>query len=469
MNRREWLRRCTIGAGGTGLPLLAGVWTEQSFAAVPSSEGDSPVFAARKLGQSPEGVERGKLPPLKITDVRTILTAPAAIRLVVVKVLTSEPGLYGLGCATFTQRARVVATAVDGYLKPFLLGKNPLQIEDIWQSSFVSSYWRNGPVLGNALSGVDMALWDILGKRAGLPVYQLFGGKCRNAVDTYRHAGGRTFEEVEERVRAYLDQGYRHVRVQITVPGMATYGSGGPVGGGQSEGTPRQRIWEPKPYVVLVPRLFEHLRKKLGDEVELLHDVHERVPPILAIQLAKDLEKYRPFFLEDPFSPEDVGYFEHLRKQTSTPIAMGELFNNPQEWTGLVARRLIDFIRIHISQVGGLTMARKIAAMCEFFAVRTAWHGPGDVSPVGHAANVHLDLATPNFGIQEARQFTQAEQDVFPGCPALKDGYYTVSDRPGLGIDLDEKLAGKFPIKDDRPFDLQWGNLRRRDGASSKP
>ncbi len=218
-----------------------------------------------------------------------------------------------------------------------------------------------------------------------------------------------------------------------------------------------------------VPKLFEFLRKQLGDEVELLHDMHERVPPILAIQLAKDLEPYRLFFLEDPLSPEDVGYFSNMRQQTSTPIAMGELFNNPNEWVPLVSGRLIDFIRIHLSQVGGLTMARKVAALCEFFGVRTAWHGPGDVSPVGHAANVHLDLAVPNFGIQESRQFTTAEQEVFPGCPVLKDGYYYANDRPGWGIDLDEKLAAKFPITDEPSFDMRWGNLRRRDGTSTKP
>jgi len=305
-----------IGAGAAGLPLVAGGLSRAPLPAAPA-------------------VERQKLPPLKITDVKAILTAPARIRLVVVKVLTSEAGLYGLGCATFTQRARVVATAVDQYLKPFLVGKDPLQIEDIWQSSFVSSYWRNGPVLGNALAGVDIALWDILGKRARLPLYQLFGGKCRSAVAVYRHASGRTFEEVAERARAYLEQGYRHVRVQVAVPGLATYGAADKAekkGEATPGERPRTRPWEPRPYVLLVPRLFEHLRKKLGDKVELLHDVHERVPPILAIQLAKDLEQYRPFFLEDPFSPEDIGYFEHLRKQTSTPIAMGELFNNPREW-----------------------------------------------------------------------------------------------------------------------------------------
>jgi mannonate dehydratase len=449
MDRREWLKWSTIGAGTIG---LSGVARD---------------CAAR--GAELAGSGRRGLTPLKITDVQAILTAPANIRLVVVKVTTNEPGLYGLGCATFTQRARAVETAVNQYLKPFLIGKNPLEIEDIWQSSFLSSYWRNGPVLGNALSGVDQALWDILGKRTNVPVFQLFGGKCRRAVDTYIKASGENLEQVEEATRRQMERGYRYVRVHVAVPGYFTYGARGDDGDTKTPVNQRTRLWEPAPYVRIVPRLFEHLRKQLGDEVELLHDVHERVPPILAMQLAKDLEQFHPFFLEDPFSPEDVAYFAHLRRQTSTPIAMGELFNNPNEWLPLVSDRLIDFIRIHISQVGGLTMARKIAALCEFFAVRTAWHGPGDVSPVGHAANVHLDIACPNFGIQEAKEFTQAEQDVFPGCPQLKDGYYWLNDSPGLGIDLDEKLAAKFPVTDDPPFDMYWGNLRRQDGSVVKP
>jgi mannonate dehydratase len=451
MDRRQLLKWIGLGAGAVSLPCLA----------------------AERLGSAEQTAAQAASPGnpslLKITDIKTILTAPAGIRLVVVKVFTNEPGLYGLGCATFTQRARAVETAVNQYLRPFLIGKDPLRIEDIWQSAFVSSYWRNGPVLGNALSGVDMALWDILGKRAGLPVYQLLGGKCRNAVDTYVHARGDTFQEVEQSLRQYMERGFRTIRVQVTVPRLATYGMKARPEEIRRESNNRVQPWDPKPYVRLVPKLFEYLRKHVGDEVELLHDVHERVPPILAIQLAKDLESYRLFFLEDPLSPEDVGYFAQLRQQTSTPLAMGELFNNPNEWLPLVSGRLIDFIRIHLSQVGGLTMSRKVAALCEFFGVRTAWHGPGDVSPVGHAANVHLDLACPNFGIQEARQFTQAEHDVFPGCPLLKDGYYHASDKPGLGIDLDEKLAAKFPVTDEPSFDMRWGNLRLRDGTIAKP
>jgi mannonate dehydratase len=446
MERRDWLKFAGLGAAA-GWPMLGGA----------AAQAGPPLAALRRLGN------------LKIFDVKTILTAPAGIRLVVVKVATNEPGLYGLGCATFTQRARVVETAIDKFLKPFLISKDPRRIEDIFQSGFVSSYWRNGPVLGNALSGVDMALWDILGKQANMPVYQLLGGKCREAVDTYRHASGRSFLEVEAAVQRYLQQGYRHVRIQVAVPGFSTYGSAAASAASPFPPHMRTEVWEPGPYVRIVPRLFEHIRHRIGDKVELLHDTHERVPPILAMQLAKDLEKFRPYFLEDPLSPEDVGYFVHMRQQTTTPLAMGELFNNVNEYLPLIAGRLIDFIRIHLSQVGGLTMARKVAALCEFFGVRTAWHGPGDVSPVGHAANVHLDLAIPNFGIQEAREFTQAENEVFPGCPVLKDGYYHANDRPGFGIDLDEKLAARFPISDAPPFDYRWGNLRRRDGTIVKP
>src|SRR5262245_25729384 len=258
MNRRDMLRMTTLG-GAASLPWLLGGTPSRPHAAAP------PSFAA--LGDAPAAK---KLTPLKITDIKTILTAPARIRLVVVKVQTSEPGLYGLGCATFTQRARVVETAINRFLKQFLVGKDPSAIEDVWQSSFVSSYWRNGPVLNNAISGVDMALWDILGKRAGMPLYQILGGKCRKAVDTYRHASGRNLKEGEESCRKYISEGYRHVRVQVGVPGYSTYGFGGK--GKTDTKVPvnqRTQTWEPGPYVRIVPKLFEHLRKQLGDEVEL--------------------------------------------------------------------------------------------------------------------------------------------------------------------------------------------------------
>jgi mannonate dehydratase len=455
MERREALRWLSAGAGIGG----ASLFSQRS----PLAE----LWAQEKPAST-----RG-LPPLKITDIKTILTAPNRIRLVVVKVMTSEPGLYGLGCATFTQRAYVVQTAVDQYLKPFLVGRNPDEIEDIWQSSYVSSYWRNGPVLFNAMSGVDMALWDIKGKRANMPVYQLLGGKCRFGADLYFHASGRDFQEVENSARKAMESGYRHVRVQVSVPGLATYGARGAAGGSEQDEavgpTNPRAIWEPAAYARMLPKLFEHLRSKLGDEVELLHDVHERVTLYQGIQLCKDLEKYKLFFLEDPFPPEENDHFRLLRQQCSTPLAMGELFNTQHEYAPLIANRLIDFIRIHISQIGGLSIARKVAALSEFFGVKTAWHGPGDCSPVGHAAGLALELASYNFGIHEGYVFPQETREVFRGCPETKNGYMYANEAPGYGIDVDEKLAAKFPFPEGRTFDHSWGTTRRRDGTVIRP
>jgi mannonate dehydratase len=405
------------------------------------------------------------LPPLKITNVKAILTAPQRIRLCVVKVETSEPGLYGLGCATFNQRPLPVASAVDNYLNPFAKGRDVDNIEDMWQNAYTSSYWRNGPVLNNALSGLDQALWDIKGKRANMPVYQLLGGKCRFAVDCYTHCSGRDFDQVEKSVRRAMEEGFRHIRIQLG-------GYGSPHLSKEADfkeagfGLPSDSLMETGPYVRATVRMFQHIRSTCGEEIELLHDIHERIPPIQAINLIKQLEQFHPFFIEDPFSPEDNGYFKVLRQQTCVPIAMGELFNNPHEWTGLITERLIDFIRVHISQVGGLSVARKIAALCEWFNVRSAWHGPGDVSPVGHAANAHLDLAIPNFGIQESVRFNDRTREVFPGCPTLKNGYMYINEAPGFGVDINEELAAKFPLPEHPGY---WSPVRRSDGTAVRP
>jgi mannonate dehydratase len=405
-----------------------------------------------------------------ITNVKTICTAPDGIRLVVVKVETSEPGLYGLGCATLTQRPLAVVTAVEEYLKPLVVGRDPDAIEDVYQSAFVSSYWRSGPVLNNALSGVDQALWDIKGKRAGMPVYQLLGGKCRRAASLYAHASGRDLEEVEDHVHRLVEEGYRYVRCQVAVTGYSTYGTDGDrAARSQPPHLAReQQPWEPTPYCRIVPRLFERMRQTFGEELELLHDVHERVPPIQAIGLAKELERYHLFFLEDLFAPEDIGYFRIAREQTSTPFAMGELFVNQAEYVPLIRDQLIDFIRVHISDIGGLSMARKLAAFCEFFGVRTAWHGPGDVSPVGHASNLQLDLACYNFGIQEQHRFPERTREVFPGCPEIRDGMLWSNERPGLGIDVDEALAARYPFPE-HPLNGAWPPVRRRDGTVIRP
>lgn len=397
---------------------------------------------------------------LKIRDIRVILTAPDGINLAVVKVETSEPGLYGLGCATFTQRYLTVASAVENYLRPMLTGMDPQRIEDIWQLAMGSSYWRNGPVLNNALSGVDMALWDIKGKLAGMPLYQMFGGKCREAAAVYRHSEGRDEQEVEDRARALMEKGFRHIRCQ-----MGGYG-------GKAKNLHRPEnfqpgaYFDPEAYARSVPALFDHLRNKLGFEVGLLHDVHERLAPHAAVRLARELEPYRLFFLEDALPPEQVEWFRAIRGQSSTPLAMGELFNNPLEWTPLIANRLIDYIRVHISQIGGITPARKLLALCEAFGVKSAWHGPGDVSPVGHAANIHLDVSCPNFGIQEWSGFGENNLEVFPGCPEVRDGYVYPGDRPGLGMDIDEAKAAEYPCRNDLP---QWTLTRTPDGTPVRP
>jgi mannonate dehydratase len=407
----------------------------------------------------------------RIRDVRVILTAPDEIRLVIVKVETDEPGLYGLGCATFTQRPLAVVTAIEEYLKPQVIGRSPHDIEDIWSMLAVSSYWRSGPVLNNAMSGIDMALWDLKGKLAGMPLYDLLGGRCRIAAPLYVHASGRDAREVEEDARDYMEQGFRYVRCQVAVPGASTYGVAGALDSEDPQPGHlrlRQDAWDPAAYVRVVPRLFDHLRSTLGDEVELLHDIHERLPPIMAIGLAKALEPYQLYFLEDPLAPEDNGYFPLLRQQSAVPIAMGELYVNVNEYLPLIQARLFDFIRVHLSDIGGITPARKLAALCEYFGIRTAWHGPGDASPVAHAANLHLDLAVPNFGIQEGYLFPERTREVFPGAPEIRDGMLWANDRPGLGIDIDEVAAARHPFPA-HPLNGAWPPVRLADGTVQRP
>lgn len=418
---------------------------------------------------------------MKITKVRSILTAPDGIALIVVKVETDQPGLYGLGCATFTQRATLVSRAVDDYLDPLLEGRDPRNIEDLWHMMYVNSYWRNSGVLNNAISGVDMALWDIKGKLANMPVYDLLGGKCREAAMVYRHADGRDHQEVLDNLLKYREQGYLAVRCQMGGYGgrvkditaaTAVPSKDAPQATHRMKTLDRPNsafpgaYYDPDRYARSIPPLFEYVRSQIGFDLFLLHDIHERLPPIDAIRMAKELDPYRLFFLEDPLAPDQIEWFRRLRDQSATPIAMGELHNNPLEWRPLIAEQLIDFIRAHISQLGGLTPARKLAALCEAFGVRTAWHGPGDVSPIGHAANLHLDLACHNFGIQEVISFGEAIYEVFPGTPVLRDGYLWANDRPGLGIDIDEAKAAMYPIS---VTPIEWTQSRWPDGTLWTP
>jgi mannonate dehydratase len=406
------------------------------------------------------------MPVPRIKDISVIATEPAGVRLTVVKVQTDQDGLYGYGCATFTQRADLVIHAVNSYLKPLLIGRPTDAIEDLWQAMYNSSYWRNGPVLNNAISGVDQALWDIKGRQAGMPVYELLGGKCRKAARIYSHASGREIPEVLDQAHKLMSQGITAIRLQVGVPGMAAYGAGRT----PSSVSPSQdEVFDPEPYVRRTLALFETARKELGPEIDLLHDVHERLPPRMAVQFAKDMEQFRLFYLEDALSPENIDYFRQIRANCTTPLAMGELFNNPHEWEEVIEARLIDYIRVHVSQTGGLTPARKIAALAEAFQVRTAWHGPGDVSPVGHCANVTLDVACYNFGIQEWTFPNDHLLEVFEGYPVVKDGCAYVNEKPGWGVEINEKAAAKYPYGSESAVRKQlnggWGVVRRSDGT----
>jgi mannonate dehydratase len=415
-------------------------------------------------GWKPEGANLN-LGEIRIQKVRAITTAPYGTGLVIVKVETNQPGLYGIGCATFTQRIKPVVSAVNDYLDEFCRDKDASRIEDIWQTAYVSSYWRNGPVLNNALSGLDQALWDIKGKVAGLPVYQLLGGKVRFAVDTYSHASGSTTEKVMNHVEELRDKGFRNIRMQLGGYG-STHLVTDPPYKKHGFGKEKDNTMDAQAYKRGVIRMFELARRRFGDEIELLHDMHERVEPMDAIDLIKRLEEYRPFFIEDPFSPENMRWFPMLREQCAVPIAMGELLNNPHEWVDPMAKRWYDFIRIHISQIGGITPAMKVARLGEWFNVRTAWHGPGDTSPVGHAANAHIDLAVWNFGIQECKMFSDLTYEVFPGTPTVKDGYMFVNEAPGLGIDINEEKAAQYPLRD---YNYGWTQVRKPDGSPVRP
>lgn len=413
--------------------------------------------------QRQDRVNKNGLPPLKIRSVKAIATAPEGINLIVVKVETTEPGLYGLGCATFTQRAAAVVTAINSYLNELCIGKDVDNIEDMWQSTYVSSYWRNGPVLNNALSGLDQALWDIKGKRANMPVYQLLGGKSRFAVDCYAHAGGDAPEAIAEDVQKYMSQGFRHIRIQQGGYGLTGIAKKPDyVGAGFGyDGDNYMNEWA---YLKSVPKMFEVVRKVCGDDIELLHDVHERVQPMDVINMIKRVEEFRPYFIEDPFSPENMEWFKQLRASTTVPIAMGELFNNINEFKMPMVNQWFDYIRVHVSQVGGITPAMKIARLGEWFNIKTAFHGPGDVSPVGHAAQAHIDLAVWNFGIQEAVQFSDKLKTIFSGCPTMSNGYMYVNEAPGLGLDINEKEAARYPIV----TKSNW-QVRKRDGTIIRP
>jgi mannonate dehydratase len=403
---------------------------------------------------------------LRITRVRAIVTAPEGLPLVVVRVDTSDDGLYGLGCATFTQRYEAVVAAVNGHVAPLVLGRHPADIEDITRLVHYSSYWRNGPVLNNALSGIDQALWDIAGKRAGLPVYELLGGRSRAAVEVYSHAAGSTVEDTLARAEALIAGGYRNVRLQVGGPGLGTYGAPGTPGGYPR--SPHPDGWDVERYLRSTPGLFAAARERLGDGINLMHDVHSRLTPKQAVVLARALEPYQLSFLEDVIAPEHYDRLPEVRAASPVPIAVGEQISSVTDAVRLIRDGGVDLLRLHTSSVGGLTPTRKLVALAELVGVRTAFHSPGDISPVGVAANLAVDISTPAFGYQESHDYNDATHEVFEGTPVVRDGYLVPSPRPGWGVDLDERAAAQYPPS--KFLHERWSaQVRRPDGGLEAP
>jgi mannonate dehydratase len=384
----------------------------------------------------------------KITAARAIVTCPGR-NFVTLKIETSD-GVHGVGDATLNGRELAVASYLTDHVIPCLIGREAHQIEDIWQYLYKGAYWRRGPVTMAAIAAVDTALWDIKAKIAGLPLYQLLGGACRTGVMVYGHANGATVEETLENAAIYAAQGYKAIRLQSGVPGLkGVYGVSKdkffyePADGD----LPTESLWSTEKYLRSAPGLFEAARDKLGWDVHLLHDVHHRLTPIEAGRLGKDLEPYRPFWMEDAVPAENQASFRIVRQHTTTPLAVGEVFNTIWDCKQLIEEQLIDYIRATVVHAGGITHLRKIASFADLHHVRTGCHGATDLSPVCMAAALHFDLSIPNFGIQEYMRHTEATDAVFPHAYSFADGMLHPGEAIGLGVDIDEVEAAKHPYK----------------------
>jgi len=385
---------------------------------------------------------------MKITDAKVMVSSPGR-NFVTLKVSTDQ-GIYGLGDATLNGRELAVASYLQDHLIPCLIGRDPFQSEDIWQYFYRGAYWRRGPVTMTAVAAIDMALWDIKGKAFETPVYNLLGGQSRDAVLVYGHANGRSIEETEDEVAKYISLGYRAVRAQTGIPGLtSTYGVAKdkmyyePA----EKGLPPENFWSTEKYLLHIPRLFESLRLKFGDEIYLLHDVHHRLTPIEAARLGKSLEPYHLFWLEDAVTAELQEGFRIVRQHTTTPLALGEVFNSIWDTHILITEQLIDYIRMTIVHSGGITHLKKVASLAELYHVRTGCHGATDLSPVSMAAALHFDIAINNFGIQEYMVHTKETDEVFPHAYSFKDGFLYPGDARGFGVDYDEPLAARFPYQ----------------------
>jgi mannonate dehydratase len=386
-----------------------------------------------------------------ISAVRTFITAPDGVNLVVVRVDSDVDGLYGLGCGTFTFRAHAVAQVIDSYLAPRLIGRPIRDITDIFSSLYLGPYWRSGAIENNALSAIDLALWDMKGKLAGMPVWSLLGGRVREYLDCYRTVLAPTAAAVGELVGQRLHDGEKSFRVLLEDPtdpvAVPYYG---------------------EPYMAAMESLVSSLRKEFGPTPNFIIDVHGRLSPFECIRFARAIEASTPFYLEDPLLLEDLGWLPRLRASVASPIAMGELFTDVNEYAGPISRHEIDFIRCHITSIGGLTPALRVAHLAEVFGVKTAWHGPADLSPIGHAANAALGISTTNFGIHEYTEPGPATREVFPGSLVMSGGTITPADAPGWGIDFNERLAARHePVPGSARSFLEF--RRRADGSIQHP
>ncbi len=443
-DRRSMLKWAMLGGGAAVAGLFRGPIAD---AAIVPKEQEAQAAVDRAT--------RG-MPAPRIKDVTVIQVGGGGTNdSTVVKVTTDQAGLYGYGCATNTfpgGRAKLVSAAVEQYLKPLVMGRPTDRIEQIWQICYMSSYYKNDAVLNCAIGGVCDALWDIKGRQAGMPVYQLVGGKCREAADIYLHVGMGSQDPGKQLVENSMklpEKGCRNLLVAMflrdgavnTLYGQPKFDDGS---------VPFDRDKETRKVIAA----FETFRKEMPPEIGLGVDVHSLLDSIRAVQFCKDVEPFRLFYCEDLFAPEEAGHYKIVREQCTTPLAIGELWNNPHEWQPLVEAREIDYIRHHVSHVGGFTAARKIAVFAENYEVKFAWHG-GPNSPVGHMTNLTLDLTNENFGIHEHFEYPQVVQDIFQGCLEIKDGYAWISEKPGWGIEVDEALAAKHPITDEHPNEFR--------------
>lgn len=385
---------------------------------------------------------------MKITGAKVIVCSPGR-NFVTLKITTDE-GVYGIGDATLNGRELSVVSYLEDHVIPTLIGKDPHRIEDIWQFLYRGAYWRRGPVGMTAIAAVDVALWDIKAKVAKLPLYQLLGGRSRDKIMTYTHANGVCIDSTLDAVGQAVDDGYQAVRVQSGIPGLdSTYGVAkeGKKYEPADAALPGENVWSTQKYLNFAPKLFDAVRSQFGNDIHLLHDVHHRLTPIEAARLGKELEPFHLFWLEDAVVAENQDSFRLVREHTTTPLAVGEVFNSIHDCRSLIQNQYIDYIRATIVHAGGISQMRRIADFASLYHVKTGFHGATDLSPVCMGAALHFDYWVPNFGIQEHMPFSEEMESVFTFDYKFSRGFFTPGEAPGHGVDIDESLAKKFPYK----------------------